>query len=274
LADLILENRDLFLSQNANFRFRGYAFAQLKRIRRHRQWLLYPIEKKPTRADFDLPEHTVVPADQLQAAESLISKLVDEWIFEQEEMTPELLLAVREKTRKTFVEAFSGFSIGITDNYGDLDRSALSNSAGRLLGYSDNFLELLDRERKYKSAIKGYKQFKEWEKNRNPTRAELERKFLFDTKHASHLVRLLKMAKEILTERKVIVCRPDADELLAIRNGSWDYDTLISWAENQDKEIQGFYNSGKSVLPKKPNIKKLDALCVKLVEKSLSWTIG
>jgi len=103
----LLDNRDLFLSTRANFRFRGYAFSQLKRIKRHRRWLLFPINKKPERKDFGLPNRTVIPQDQLDAAESLIRKKVDEWVFEQEEMSPELLSDVRNRTIKSFKEYYS-----------------------------------------------------------------------------------------------------------------------------------------------------------------------
>jgi len=45
----------------------------------------------------------------------------------------------------------------------------------------------------------------------------LEAKFGFDTKHAMHLIRLLRMAREILETGVVHVKRPDAEELSAIR---------------------------------------------------------
>lgn len=35
------DNRDLFLSKRAKFTFAGYAFAQLKRIKGHRKWLMF-----------------------------------------------------------------------------------------------------------------------------------------------------------------------------------------------------------------------------------------
>lgn len=263
----ILSARDLFISTRANFRFRGYAFSQLKRIKRHRKWLLNPPQKKPEREDYGLPLRTVIGADQLLAAESLIKKKVDEWVFENEEMHPELLSAVRNKTTESFKEIFSGMGItNVVNEFEEFDRDTLSSAAGKLLGYSDNFLDLLDRERRYKSAITAYKQYKNWEKSRNPARAELEKKYGYDTKHASHLVRLMRMAEEIITNGTVNVCRNDAKELLEVRNGAWSYDSLIEWAENQDEKIQNIYDSGVSPLPKKPNMNKLDQLCIKVVE--------
>jgi predicted nucleotidyltransferase len=68
-----------------------------------------------------------------------------------------------------------------------------------------SFLALLDRERQYRSAIREWQQYQQWTRNRNPVRAELERQFGYDTKHAMHLLRLLRMAVEILTTGEVLV---------------------------------------------------------------------
>jgi uncharacterized protein len=73
-GQLLLDNRALFLSKRIGERFGGYALAQLKRIRGHRSHLLAPPTHAPTRAEFDLPERTVIPADQLAAAESLLAE--------------------------------------------------------------------------------------------------------------------------------------------------------------------------------------------------------
>lgn len=87
-------------------------------------------------------------------------------------------------------------------------------------------------------------------------------------KHAMHLVRLMRMAREVLTEGEVIVKRPDAEELLAIRRGAWSYDELVEWAERQDKELQEIYKTS-TVLPKKPNRNALDQLCQEVLEEAL-----
>jgi hypothetical protein len=44
---------------------------------------------------------------------------------------------------------------------------------------------------------------------------------------------------------------------------------LIDWAEKKDKEIQEFYDLGKSPLPKKVDMEKLNSLCISIVEKTL-----
>lgn len=132
---------------------------------------------------------------------------------------------------------------------------------------SPNFLEALAKEKAYLQSRKHWEQYQEWKKSRNPARAELEAKFGYDCKHASHLVRLLRMCREILIDHKVLVKRPDREEILAVKNGAWEYDQLIEWAEQQKKELDGLYET--STLRKEADRNYLDNLCVELVEDFL-----
>lgn len=83
-------------------------------------------------------------------------------------------------------------------------------------------------------------------------------------KHAMHLVRLLRMGKEIVSTGQVLVKRPDKDELLAIRAGAWSYEQVQEWAESQKNEIKTI----PSTLPETADKEFLDKLCVKIVESS------
>lgn len=180
-SDTLIQNRHLFLSTKARFTFSGYAHSQLKRIRTHRRWLLNPPTHKPTREEFRLALRTVIPKDQLQAAESLIKKKVDSWILLNEELPREVLEAVRRETLASITEMWEATRmLAPLDDDGEFDRDRLEHAAGRLLGFDDNFLEYLDRERRYKSALRQYKQYESWKKGRNHARAELEARFGYD----------------------------------------------------------------------------------------------
>jgi len=279
---MILDHRNLFLSTKAKFRFCGYAFSQLKRIKTHRAWLLNPPKDKPTRGDFGLPEHSLLSRDHREAAEGLIRKKVEEWILIPDELPREVLESVRLNTMNALREMWEGLasncyrlvdghyeplSIPI-DEMDDYDINELSNAAGRFLGYNTNFLELLDRERRYKGALKYYNQYQEWKANRNPARAAMEANFGYDGKHASHLVRLLRMAEEILLTGDVNVNRNDAEELLSIRTGAWQFDDLLEWADRQQKKLDKIYEDKISPLPKTPDYHKIDELCMEVVERS------
>jgi hypothetical protein len=97
----------------------------------------------------------------------------------------------------------------------------------------------------------------------------LEEKFGYDVKHAAHLVRLLRMGKEILLTGKVNVDRTniDAEELKAIRNGSMKYDEVEEYAKKSDEELNSIYD--KSTLQKSPQIEKIDQLCLEVCEDFL-----
>ena len=138
---------------------------------------------------------------------------------------------------------------------------------GEDLNLPANFLVTLDGERRYRSAKAEWKQFRGWQKNRNPKRAALEAKFGYDTKHALHLIRLLRMGAEILETGQVHVRRPDREELLAIRDGAWPYEALLERAEALHRRVQAA--GRQTALPAESDEDALDALCVSLVEEVL-----
>ena len=137
-------------------------------------------------------------------------------------------------------------------------------AAARIVGYDENFIHLLDKERRYHSALTQFNQYMTWKDERNKERAALEAKYGYDCKHGSHLVRLLRMCKEILLEGTVHVYREDAAELLAIRRGEWSYDRLMEFVDEEEKKIDAAYRESK--LPRVPDKTFLDNLCCHLVE--------
>ena len=112
------------------------------------------------------------------------------------------------------------------------------------------------------------KSYHKWKANRNDSRKVLESQFGYDTKHAMHVVRLLRTAEEALLTGEVNVKRPDAEELLAIRNGAWSYDELMEYFNDKSTEIRESIMK-KSVLPKKANPKLATKIIVDLRE--MQW---
>src|SRR6185436_3832728 len=88
----------------------------------------------------------------------------------------------------------------------------------------------LNGEKKYRAAMKHWESYETWKSQRNPTRAELEREHGYDTKHAMHLVRLMRMGLEILERGELLVRRDDAAELVKIREGALPFDDLLATA--------------------------------------------
>ncbi len=124
-----------------------------------------------------------------------------------------------------------------------------------------------DAQRAYQDALKHWNQYQEWRRNRNPERAALEAHFGYDTKHAMHLMRLLKMGIEILETGAVQVKRPDREWLLGIKRGSLTYEALIELAEDYTGRLAALY--ANSVLPEAPDIARAGALVVQLQERFL-----
>lgn len=209
----IVENRELFLSKRVRDTFMGYAHAQLKRIKTHRNWLLTPPSSRPMRSEFGLSEknNEIVNKSTLGAVNYLIE-------------------------------------------------SGEHN-------LSSSIMEVVHREKQYNSALQHWNQYNSWKESRNKARAELEAKFGYDTKHAMHLIRLMRMCVEIIDGKGVNVRRPDAQELLEIRHGIWSYERLIEEAEALEKLSKERIEV--SSLPSKVDYNKLDALCVELVERHL-----
>jgi uncharacterized protein len=213
-GERLLAARQGFLSQRVADRFGRYALAQLKRIRTHRSWLLSPPTHAPTRTQFGLPDRTVIPADQLLAAEAL-----------------------------------------------------LDTGEREAADVSPNFIEVLNREKRYKAAQAQWRHYNDWLKNRNPARSDLEVRFGYDTKHGMHLVRLQRMALEILESGKVNVFRSDREELLAIRDGAWTFNKLE--VETSEMATKIDTAARLSHLPERPDEAALDRLCVDLVTEHL-----
>jgi len=127
---------------------------------------------------------------------------------------------------------------------------------------------VLAREKRWRAARREWDQHRQWERERNPRRAALEAAHGYDTKHGMHLVRLLRMAVEILEAGKVVVRRPDRDELLAIRDGAWSYDDLEARCESLRERIASAARTSR--LPATSDSAALDRLCVAVVERVLT----
>lgn len=130
-----------------------------------------------------------------------------------------------------------------------------------------NIIEILDREKKYRNAVRYWNSYLNWKQNRNPKRAILEEKYKFDVKHGMHLWRLLQQGKELLETGHITLPRPEKDQLLDIKNGKWSYEKLIEETENLNKIFDDLYQ--KSPLPKTPNHEKIEELCIEICEEFL-----
>ena len=124
-----------------------------------------------------------------------------------------------------------------------------------------------DAEQGYRAALRHWNQYQEWLRNRNPARAALEARYGYDTKHALHLLRLLRMGEEILADGTVCVFRPDADWLLAVRHGALTYEQVLAFAAEHRARLDRLVAA--SPLPEAPDVAAANDLLIGLQEDYL-----
>ncbi len=87
----------------------------------------------------------------------------------------------------------------------------------------------------------------------------------YDAKNAAHLIRLLGMGIEFLTEGTLLVERADAAELLDIKRGEWPLEKVKSQAEHLSQLAQEAYV--RSSLPPEPDRERAKRLCVEMISE-------
>ncbi len=219
--EYLKQYREELLCSRVAFKYSGYATSQLLRIKNHGKWLNNPQpEEKPMHKNYvkmiqNFTEGKILPRDfDIEKVKDLGMVHYGNDIFGiiDDSSLPKVLTKNGE------------FNISIKSE-------AIETTKKTPL-----FLVKYNKS-EYEKNKENHKNYWEWKKNRNEVRNQLEEKHGYDTKHALHLIRLMRMAEEILTGQGVIVKRPDAKELLDIRNGAWGYDDLIKYAEDKDKHI-------------------------------------
>lgn len=91
----------------------------------------------------------------------------------------------------------------------------------------------------YESHCRDYKDYKEWEKERNPIRYESNLNHNYDGKSIMHAMRLIRMAKELAQGKGFNVVRDDdRDFLLSIRGHAYEYEDIMAQLEKEKQEME------------------------------------
>jgi hypothetical protein len=240
--------RHELLSSKIAFTTSGYALAQLKRIKGHNKWINNPQSIPPPRqTDFV----------------SLVQS------FTTEKMMPhDFVLAKYQHDHRLIPYGRDIFGIFPNETGHQLyDSTYKLNTTfeGNRHEWGHPLFIVKWNKQEYKDAKERHQNYWSWKTNRNEKRGALEEEFGYDTKHAMHLVRLLRMGVEALRDEEIVVKRPDAEELLAIRNGAWTYDEVVAYAESMDKEVREVWYK-KTKLRKRPDIHLAATLLMEVQE--------
>jgi len=211
------------LSKKVAFTFTGYALQQMKRIKGHNKWINNPQpEQSPVRVDFVKLQYNFMP-ENIRAKD-----------FNLRYYNKDYLLIPYGNDIFGLIYSKGSNTCNADGSIKKFDYESFTDDQKK-----QNPLMIVKLcEEEYKVAKETHKNYWTWKTNRNETRSELEEKYGFDTKHAMHVVRLCRMGEEILRDGVVNVKRPDAQELLDIRNGLWSYEDILDFAEQKDKLIR------------------------------------
>lgn len=263
IFERLMDVRDEFVSKKCFNSFQGYALSQLSRIKVAKKWLDNPPDHQPTREEFGLPATQKTLDRSMNGA---FNKLFAEMLevsgkfHEKREFVSQFM----DQESPDFVDWIAMVQKLSDRNPGVL--TLLEDEIAEAMDLKPQLMRVINREKMYGAALKEWQDFKKWEAGRNPKRAELERKFGYDTKHGMHLCRLVLMCREMLDGRGVKVYRDeDGDFLRGVRAGSMPYDDLLVWCEEQREDLRKAYEV--STLPKLPDMKLLQKVCVEMYEE-------
>lgn len=263
--DLIIQNRDKFLTQKCLNSFGGYAIAQIKKAKgldKKMNWEKTRVERK-TPLDFC----HVYELGKTLPLEAFLNKKYPFKVMKQELCGLVGLDHMRD--------CYSLYYDHVAHNEQEGNHTQLgfhgivmddSNSVRVSSVPKDMIPEAIVYYNKdgYSTHCRDYREYSEWLANRNTQRyVDIKgHNQSIDGKNLLHCRRLLDMATEIATEQTIKVRRPNADYLLQIRRGEIDLTTLIEKAEQDIKGLNGLYaNSG---LPKDVDSKFVNDLLLEV----------
>lgn len=264
----IVAIRDAFICKKAKWAYQGYAEAQLNRIMTHRGYLLNPMTE-PTREAFGLPTQSIFPQTQLDVIARLSSNYVksdiqDSFFNEFKSLFDHEGSIIFKKHIETDMIPFAiaDFKKGQKQFL-----RMISSVSGRFL--KDEFEDMARKELAWLAAQEKWVAFKRWQKERNEKRKIMELKCGYDSKHAMHLVRLLRMSVEIMGGDGVKVDRRniDRDHLMEIRMGNVPFDDVLQ--ECKDLKAKGDLLYNTNPLPVEINLDKINSVLEELLMISI-----
>ncbi|MCB0598451.1 MAG: nucleotidyltransferase domain-containing protein [Lewinellaceae bacterium] len=244
-----------FLSKRCKDTFGGYAFTQVRKARGLNKKIVNP-----------MPEERKTPLDFCYVLWKQGSLPLNSWLekagYRQEQCGLANIPHFRDTYGLYYDESgelgFSGVIRKPASN--ELSLSSIPKGLPRAAVLSFN-------KDGYQTYCKEYRQYWEWVEKRNEDRYEntLSHGKNYDAKNMMHTFRLLDMAGEIAREGAIRVRRPNREFLLDIRRGAFEYEQLVSWAEERMARIEDCY--AQSLLPEEPDVDKINRILIEMREE-------
>lgn len=248
LFDLVLDQKDEFITKQCKNSFAGYAIGQIKKARGYNKKINWEEKKMVRRTVLDFC-YVLVGNDTVELKKWLI--------FPQESIG----LAKIDHAH----DLYAMYANPDDTKWGIVSDEETANDV-QLWSIPKNaeFLgHLTFNKDAYSTHCKQYAEYNEWLENRNEDRFKMNKEHgkNYDSKNMMHTFRLLNMATEI-AEGKIIVRRPEEElkTLMAIRKGEYDYDKLLEEAEAKIANLDELFDN--SNLPNKVDREFIDNLLV------------
>lgn len=243
---------EMFLSKLCKDTFAGYAVSQIKKARGLNKKGLNPIGKE---------RKSLLHFCWVTVANQTVPLL--QWLQDND--------LQQEQCGLVNMDHIKGVFALFIDKSGDLNfqgvlrkkNSSLPATSSIPKGYPLSAYVYVNQDG-YATYCKDYKAYWDWVEKRNDLRYEntISHGKNYDAKNMMHTFRLLNMAEEILETGQIFVYRKDREELLRIRDGEFEYDELLTRAENKLARIEDAASS--SQLPAMPDRLKAEKLLVQI----------
>lgn len=221
-------NRKTLLSKEVFNTFGGYAMAQFKKMVSHNKWINKPLDGPPKMKDF-VSLHYDMTTDNDFLKNGLPDK--DGYI---------LLHLSNDSYLLHQKEGCSWF----TSEKGDL---CIADDKKEFEHKSPLALVQFNRNH-FKSSQTNWNNYKNWKNNEKSERRLMEEERGYDTKNASHLLRLLMTGRDALLNGELTIKRPEAAFLLDVRAGKYNYNEIVEMSESLNADLSEAFQ--KSELPK------------------------
>ena len=262
---LIIDNRDLFITKECFNSLTGYAVSQIKKCRGLNKKCVQPVLERKEVLDFCytfkgqgsqsmkefLAEHRL---GQKYCGLVNIPNMKDVYGVYYDFAAYLHFEDLDDVTKRNIV-----FKSGLVD-VNDVDKIFNRMDNKEFFGYSgivhpdgksnEVRLSSIPKDEKpicfmtynqngYESHCRKYKEYQEWVQKRNPIRYESNLKSNYDCKNVMHCVRLLHMGKELAEGQGFNVVRSwDRDFLLDIRNHKYEYEYIMDYVEKLFDDMQ------------------------------------
>lgn len=285
-VQLIINNRDMFLTKECFKSLSGYAYAQIQKCRGLNKKCVQPVMEKKEVMDFcyTFKDQGSQPMKEFLEERGYLQKycglvsipnMKDTYGVYYDFASHVKFEFDNYKDRRVFLSLcndwfggeyyewvfdrfvnneFYGYS-GIVHPEGKSNEVRLSSiPKGEL-----PICFMTYNQQGYESHCRKYKEYQEWVEKRNPARYESNLKSNYDVKNVAHCVRLLHMGLELAKGEGFNVVRTwDREMILDIRNHKYEYEEIIEYVEKVFAEMKEL--AEKCDLPKTVDKQKVNEL--------------